>query len=241
VRDLNVTKSAASLSVKVGSANDPRTRPGLAHFVEHMLFMGTKTYPDENEYNMFIKDHSGYSNAFTDMGHTVYFFKVDKEHFAEALQRFAAFFYEPLFKADTVERERKAVHAEFACSVSSEAWRFEQLQRHLANPDSLFNRFVIGDENTLAGDTVREEMLEFYQRSYSANLMKVCLIGPYPLAEMESAARTLFSNIPNHGYTPLASDIPTFPEGHRGMLVRYKSAEERHKLVIKHFTKLLIS
>ncbi len=51
MRDPNITKSAASLSVKVGSAtsHDPRTRLGLALFVERMMLMG-KTYPDENEY-----------------------------------------------------------------------------------------------------------------------------------------------------------------------------------------------
>jgi insulysin len=54
IHDPEATKSAASLDVNVGSSLDPKAQQGLAHFLEHMLFMGTTKYPDENEYSDFI-------------------------------------------------------------------------------------------------------------------------------------------------------------------------------------------
>ena len=57
--------SAACIDVKIGSALEPRERPGLAHFCEHMLFMGTEKYPWENEYSEYLKNNGGYSNAYT--------------------------------------------------------------------------------------------------------------------------------------------------------------------------------
>lgn len=50
ISDKEADKSAASLDVKVGCALDPKPLYGTAHFLEHMLFMGTKKYPKENEY-----------------------------------------------------------------------------------------------------------------------------------------------------------------------------------------------
>ena len=61
--DFNV--SAASISVDVGSFQDPDNRLGLAHFFEHMLFLGTEKYPDVDEYSSYLKNNGGFSNAYT--------------------------------------------------------------------------------------------------------------------------------------------------------------------------------
>ncbi|KAK2571164.1 Nardilysin [Acropora cervicornis] len=58
--------SAAALCIGVGSFSDPDNIPGLAHFLEHMVFMGSEKYPDENEFDVFIKKHGGSDNACTD-------------------------------------------------------------------------------------------------------------------------------------------------------------------------------
>lgn len=52
-------QSAAAMDVRVGHLSDPAEYPGLAHFLEHMLFMGTEKYPDENEYNTYLSSHGG--------------------------------------------------------------------------------------------------------------------------------------------------------------------------------------
>ena len=54
VSDPDTKKSSASLSVGVGSLQDPVEYQGIAHYLEHMLFMGTKKYPDENIYRWFV-------------------------------------------------------------------------------------------------------------------------------------------------------------------------------------------
>jgi len=57
--DFNV--SAASMVVEVGSLENPSNREGLAHFLEHMLFLGTEKYPDVDEYSTYLKTFGGYS------------------------------------------------------------------------------------------------------------------------------------------------------------------------------------
>lgn len=80
-------QTAFSFSCPAGSLSDPENISGLAHFCEHMLFLGTEKYPKENEYSQFLSEHAGSSNAFTSGEHTNYYFDVSHEHLQGALDR----------------------------------------------------------------------------------------------------------------------------------------------------------
>ena len=80
ISDETTDKSAAALDVHIGHMSDPVNLPGLAHFCEHMLFLGTEKFPDENEYSKFLSQHGGSFNAFTSSDHTNYYFDVSPEH-----------------------------------------------------------------------------------------------------------------------------------------------------------------
>jgi insulysin len=84
-----VRQAAASIEVAVGQFEDPVSVPGLAHFCEHMLFLGTAKYPDESSYSAFLAAHGGSSNAYTSSEETNYHFDVQHGYLAEALDRFA--------------------------------------------------------------------------------------------------------------------------------------------------------
>jgi hypothetical protein len=75
------------MTVQVGNMEDPRELPGLAHFCEHMLFLGTAKYPEEGSYKHFLKEHGGGSNASTSAEATKYFFYVRHAFLEEALDR----------------------------------------------------------------------------------------------------------------------------------------------------------
>ena len=66
-----------ALSVNVGSFNDPPHRNGLAHFLEHMIFMGSEDFPDEDAYSSHISEHGGYCNALTEFERTCFTFEVN--------------------------------------------------------------------------------------------------------------------------------------------------------------------
>src|SRR5690554_5081946 len=80
ISDPGAAKAAAALDVRVGSADNPPGREGLAHFLEHMLFLGTDKYPDPAEYEQFITEHGGSRNAYTSFEHTNYFFDVQSPY-----------------------------------------------------------------------------------------------------------------------------------------------------------------
>ncbi|CAF4339708.1 unnamed protein product, partial [Adineta steineri] len=81
----NIDKAAAALDVSIGSLADPRDVPGIAHLLEHMLFMGSLKYPGENEYSKLIEENGGHSNASTSGDHTNYYFDINPSLLPEAL------------------------------------------------------------------------------------------------------------------------------------------------------------
>ena len=72
---------------------------------QHMLFLGTEKYPDENSYSAYLNKHGGWSNAYTASEDTNYFFELQHDYLEEALDRFAQFFIAPLFTESCVARE----------------------------------------------------------------------------------------------------------------------------------------
>ena len=59
-------KSAAGLCIGMGSFSDPEELPGLAHFLEHMVFMGSEKFPSENGFDSFVNKNGGFDNAHTE-------------------------------------------------------------------------------------------------------------------------------------------------------------------------------
>lgn len=112
IQDPKADKAAASLDVNIGAFEDPESLPGLAHFCEHLLFMGSEKFPDENEYSSYLSKHGGSSNAYTASQNTNYFFEINHQHLFGALDRFAGFFSCPLFNKDSTDKEINAVNSE---------------------------------------------------------------------------------------------------------------------------------
>ena len=72
VSDPKADRAAASMSVGAGSLSDPADHPGMAHFLEHMLFLGTEKFPQPGAYQQFIAKNAGMTNAFTSDDQTTF-------------------------------------------------------------------------------------------------------------------------------------------------------------------------
>lgn len=117
ISDMEADKSAASLDVHVGCTLDQAPFYGTAHFLEHMLFMGSEKYPNENEYAEYISNNGGYSNAYTSLTNTNYNFEIGNEFLEGALDRFCQFFTCPLLTESSATKEMKAVDSEYNMSL----------------------------------------------------------------------------------------------------------------------------
>jgi secreted Zn-dependent insulinase-like peptidase len=198
VSDPRFNRSAASLVVDVGQIDDPGDAEGLAHFTEHMLFLGTAKYPEEGEYSRYIRRNGGSNNAYTASDHTNYQFDVRHEALPGALDRFAQFFIAPSFNPTFVGREVNAVHNEAMRHVQNDFRRTWSALREVYHPDSGERKFSTGNKDTLARATP-EAVRAFFERHYSANRMALAIAGRAPLDELERLARLNFTAIPQRG------------------------------------------
>ncbi|XWW97607.1 hypothetical protein V2A60_005592 [Cordyceps javanica] len=216
VHDPETDKASASLDVDVGSFSDEPGMPGMAHAVEHLLFMGTQKYPKENEYGHYLSSHGGFSNAYTANTSTNYYFDVDAKPANDeeptetnpsplygALDRFAQFFIEPLFLSSTLDRELRAVDSENKKNLQEDAWRLQQLDRSLSNPNHPYCHFSTGNLEVLKTIpesqkiNVRDKFIEFHAKHYSANRMKLVVLGRESLQVLQKWTADLFSAIVN--------------------------------------------
>uniref|UniRef100_A0A671VR26 Nardilysin b (N-arginine dibasic convertase) n=1 Tax=Sparus aurata TaxID=8175 RepID=A0A671VR26_SPAAU len=174
-------QAAAALCISVGSFSDPDDLPGLAHFLEHMVFMGSEKYPAENGFDAFLKKHGGSDNASTDCERTIFQFDVQRKYFREALDRWAQFFICPLMIEDAIDREVEAVDSEYQLARPSDSHRKEMLFGSLAKPGHPMGKFCWGNAQTLKHEP-REKQINTYQRLrhfwkryYSAHYMTLAV------------------------------------------------------------------
>ena len=131
--DPDTDKSAASLAVNTGHFDDPADRQGMAHFLEHMLFLGTATYPKPGEYQQFMSRHGGSNNAWTGTEFTNFFFEIDNGFFEAGLDRFSQFFICPTFDPEWVDKERNAVDSEYRLKLQDDMRRSYQVHKETVN------------------------------------------------------------------------------------------------------------
>lgn len=199
VSDPTVDKSAAALSVGVGLLHDPMTQQGMAHYLEHMLFLGTDRFPETNGYSDFMSKNGGASNAYTWLDITNYMFEINNDAYSEALDRFSDFFKSPKLYPEYTDKEKNAVNAEWSMRREMDFFGRFKLNRSMMG-DHPANRFLIGNLETLGdkeGSKLHAETVDFYNKYYSANIMKVALVSNLPISEMKPLAKKYFSSIKN--------------------------------------------
>mmetsp|Transcript_13710 Transcript_13710/g.34915 ORF Transcript_13710/g.34915 Transcript_13710/m.34915 type:complete len:1093 (-) Transcript_13710:73-3351(-) len=198
-------KAACALCLGVGYLCDPKQVDGLAHFTEHMLFMGTKDFPGENEWSGFLSKAGGEDNGETDAETTTFYFDVRPDALKEALGRFAAFFASPLFRSSGSAREVKAIESEFQQARQSDSTRRVQLLAELSDEGHPYRRFGWGNRKSLVElpeankVDVPKALAKFHKSNYASELMTAVVLGKEPLDTLQEWVVGSAGNVPKRG------------------------------------------
>lgn len=195
ISDPSFTQVSAALSVEAGSWDDPEEHPGMAHFVEHLLFLGSEAYPGENDFSRYVLERGGEYNAYTRWDRTLYGFSIPKSSFSGALDLFSQFFINPLFEISAIEREVHAVHHEFEDSLEDDPLRLWRVLKESGNPNHPNRKLSCGNLKTLSR-VRRADVEKWFKDRYQPHLMKLVLMSSDPLEVLEVAANYYFSKIP---------------------------------------------
>ncbi len=224
ISDPMANKSAAALSVEVGCWQDPVLYPGMAHFCEHMLFMGSKKYPDEDGFFHGVTDSGGSANAYTWTDRTVYGFSSNHKQFNQNLDVFAHFFIDPLFAEKSVSKELLAVNQEYAKNIENDGWREWQIFKERGNQKHPNAKFSTGNEETLKVIPV-QTLANWYRLHYSADKMHLVIYTNQDLPAMKEIVNATFSTIPTANPPPLAYDV-VMSEDQRGSIIYIEPVQD---------------
>ncbi len=231
VSDPDTDKSGAALSVQVGSWGDPAGFPGMAHFCEHMLFLGTQKYPEEAGFKQYLSQNGGTFNAYTAPDHTSYMFSINNDDFKEALDRFAQFFIQPLFNASGVARESNAVDQEFSKNIEDDDYRAFQVLKILGNPQHPFQQFSSGNGETLKGIS-RDQLMAWYKSHYSADIMHLVLISRLSLDELKNLTLQDFGAVPDAPSKPFDARLTMLAPQFQGQWIYLQPYQNVRELQI---------
>jgi coenzyme PQQ biosynthesis probable peptidase PqqF len=194
----NLKRCAAVLRVAAGSHDVPLAWPGLAHFLEHLLFLGTERFPVSAGLMAYVQGHGGQVNARTNERTTDFFFELPTQAFAGGLERLSDMLAHPRMNPDEQLREREVLHAEFV------AWSQDAAaQQQIALFDGLslthpLRGFHAGNRDSLAvpQPEFQQALQDIHQRVYQTGQMTLSLAGPHSLDELRDMAQRFGAQIP---------------------------------------------
>lgn len=204
----HLKRSAAALRVHAGSHDAPAAWPGLAHLLEHLLFLGTARFPLEDGLMRHVQRQGGQVNASTRERTTDFFFEVPPPALAGCLERLCQMLAEPDLSLARQCREREVIHAEFiAWSRDAQAQHaFARLQR--VSPRHPLSGFHAGNRYTLPvhDPAFQQALLGFHQRFYQGAHITLSLCGPQPLEALQALGETLGGSL--HAGSPVRRQTP---------------------------------
>ncbi|WPN29674.1 pyrroloquinoline quinone biosynthesis protein PqqF [Pseudomonas sp. P5_109] len=206
----DLKRCAAALRVAAGSHDVPLAWPGLAHFLEHLLFLGTVRFPAGQGLMAYVQSHGGQVNARTSERTTDYFFELSPQAFAGGLERLSDMLAHPRMNPDDQQREREVLQAEFvAWSQDPAAQQQRALFDGLSEAHPL-RGFHAGNRDSLPvpQPEFQQALQDFYQRFYRTGQMTLSLAGPQSVDELRAMAEAFGQALAQGETTPQQSPAP---------------------------------
>lgn len=225
ISDPKADQSGAALAVNVGSWDDPIDRSGMAHFVEHMLFYGNHTYPEDHAMFRLTGDNNGKLNAFTSFDRTVYLFSVNHETFFTTLDHLAHFVIDPCFDDSKMQQELNAVDQEYQKNSEHDGWRQQFIMKETGNPEHPNAAFSTGNKKTLSTITA-QEMEKWFNAHYSADKMTLVVYSNEPLDTLKEKVAAFFYAVPKKKDYKLASYPPLSSVHQKGSLIAIEPVKD---------------
>lgn len=181
---------SVSVSFYVGAGSRYETKPvaGLSHFVEHMLFKGSRDRPTAKDISEAVDRVGGVLNGGTDRELTVYYVKVARPHFPLALDLLVDMLRHPIMDRTELEKERKVIIEELAMVGDSPAQQADVLLDEVLWPDQPLGWDVAGTETSVS-ELSPDAIDEYFKQQYVPNNTVLSVAGAVEHADVVEAVR----------------------------------------------------
>ncbi len=207
--------------IKVGGRHETNNQTGLAHFLEHMAFKGTKKRSALDIVNQ-IENVGGYMNAYTSREVTNYYMRVLPEDTKLAIEILHDILLNSTFDRKEIDLERNVILQEIGQYLDTpDEIIFDWLQE-ISYPDQSVGRSILGYHDMVKSYS-RDDLLSFTKRHYIPNKMILCAAGDVSHQQILDLSENLFGNMKNS-----ASDLTQKCNFVGGSLFKKKELEQTH-------------
>lgn len=161
--------------IKTGSVNENDKLSGISHFLEHMLFNGTKKFKS-GEIDEYLDAKGGYNNAFTSLDVTNYYVTIPTDEAEAAYEVVSDMVFNALLLQSEIDREKPVVLQEINRKYDDPSYKMWQDLQAALFEGTPYARQVIGSSETVSAFT-RQEIVDYYNRFYHPQNMTLVIVG----------------------------------------------------------------
>jgi len=187
-----VSSATALVLVGAGSRYEPKEKAGLSHFLEHMIFKGTKRRPTAFDISSLIDSVGAENNAFTGKDHTGFYIKVQSEHLELSFDILSDTLRNSLFLEEEIERERGTIIEEINMYEDTPFYKIDDIFYELMFDGNPLGWSTAGYKETVSA-IKREDFLDYTKRFYQGSDMVLAVAGKVNPKKVEDLADKYFS------------------------------------------------
>ena len=199
ISDPDINISSCSIAVGAGYLHD--NYPGTAHFLEHLLFMGSEKYPEQNDYHSYIQINGGQDNAFTADNMTCYYLALESSFLKKGIEMLSWFFRAPLLNETHIKSEMEIIDSEHNKNILSDSWIIDDIFKNFIKSDSKYKKFGTGNLKSL-GNITKNDIYDFYNQYYTTDNLYVCIVDSKNIEQMINDYIYFFQAIPTKLSSP---------------------------------------
>ncbi|HUW33408.1 MAG TPA: pitrilysin family protein [Planctomycetota bacterium] len=210
----SVHSVAAGLYVKSGPRFESAEKSGISHFVEHMLFKGTRHIPNSRAISDAVENIGGDINGSTMPEYSEFSLVVHPRHLDEGLRMFSDILLDSVFDPNELENEKQIIIEEISqyLDVAGDSVSLDELSYNLMWPTKSTSYSALGSDETIKRFT-RDDIVEHYRRFFVPSNMVLTIAGNFDPAHVDSLVAELFGGISGEVQIPEPEYIPnvSFP------------------------------
>jgi predicted Zn-dependent peptidase len=183
------------VTAKVGSRYESKKISGISHFIEHLMFKGTKKRPDKEVLAKELDSIGANFNAFTGKDRTVYFITANHKHLAQIQDILADMVQASLFPADELAPEKKVIIEEINMYEDNPMMSIEDLLEGLVFGNNSLGWDIAGTTQTVSGIS-RKDIMDYYHKYYQSGNYLLVLTGNFKVEEAKKTLEEYWGKLP---------------------------------------------
>lgn len=189
-----ISSATVLVLVGAGSRYEEKERSGLSHFLEHMIFKGTKKRPTAFEISSLVDSVGAENNAFTSKDHTGYYIKIQNRHLELAFDILSDTLKDSLYLEEEINRERGTIIEEINLYEDTPIYKIDDVFYDVLFDDTPLGWSIAGTKESVS-NIRREDFLSYTKRMYQARDMVLVIAGNFKEGEVKELSEKYFSTI----------------------------------------------